>query len=220
MGYGGFTTGPPTRVPEDQRECKYSQYGRYGRAWHDGWRLMVSAPAASVVVIFSVGITTTVFIVVPHADLPTKLILGVAGITTGLLIGVGLVALWALTRWGSRYHWRSRYGPFSQDPTHYPTGVAGDHGLLSLTSRHWHTVRNLRCIVTDPTGQDWSTKAWDAHDSTTHLMAPGHGANFSYPSEFGAPWPAPGKYHARWEMDAEDRVQPVVLIREKWRVGA
>jgi hypothetical protein len=206
--------------PEGETECQYGQYGWPGRAVRDAPSLAMNKFAATFVVSAAVVVVTVAFIVVPEGDRATQIVFGLLGFTVGTAVGLALIALWGLTPWARRYHWRVHCGPLSQDPSHYGDhGFAPNHTGLWLKSRHWHTVTNLRCTVTDPLRQEWASPLWRPTDRPALLLKPGESAGgFSYPGEFGAPWPMPGKYRVRWEMDAEERTKPIVLARGSWTV--
>lgn len=220
---GSFFDG--VKPPAGEPECSFGRSGWLGRALRDAPRYVVSEFWAAVVLLLAVGVVTTVFLVVPPSSthgLVQRVAFAVTGVVLGVVIGVGLVGLAALTVWGRRRHWKAKTGGgFSQDPSHYGNhGFAPNHTGFWIGSEHWHTVRNLQCIVTDPLGQEWRSPSWTSRSGgvTAMVAAHGTGGGFSYPSDFGAPWPMPGDYLVRWEMDRERATKPLVIARGTWSV--
>ena len=219
-----FYSGGPHRVPYGQSECTFGRFGWWGRAVRDAPLRAVQGFWSEMFVAWvGVGVAAALAISLDHLGLLSRVLAGLIAFIPGVLSALVLLALWGVTPWGRRSHWAFReVGGYSQDPTHYPTGFASDHSGLWVESRHWHTVRNLRCIVTDPLGVERSAGPWEPpppHSGTTVVLDPGQtGGGFSYPSDFDAPWPFPGTYKVSWEMDAEDGTKPVIISRGKWRV--
>lgn len=132
------------------------------------------------------------------------------GVVVGFVAGLAFVAVFAFTRWGRGQHWRLLIRPLMVEPN--------DHSAISLKSRDWHTVINLRCTVTDPYGVSRASRPSDHTKDALVLLAPGGGATLAYPAAFDAPWPDPGTYRVTWESNVEGRGRPVVVGRMRWKV--
>ena len=201
-----YYTGPPISVPVDQYHCRYGIYGAWGRALRDAPRLLVSKWWAALIVAITTAITTVTAIRVPTRDgLLAKLVFATGGVCVGFVVGLGVIALWGLLPVARRAHWRTRATPFDSQPDLYG---------IWLQSRHWHTVTNLRCTVTDPAGMERDAP-WTYRGHATYLFPPSATSiGVSYPQDFPhAPPLAAGRYQVRWEMDVEHGAKPVTIAR-------
>lgn len=149
----------------------------------------------------------------------------VGGFVLGTLLGLGLVAVWGVTPWGRRRHWRAAI--FGRDHPELEGPLAeGVHSAFVLVSKHPHFVRRPRCVVTDPDGREYRTIT-TGEDADSEIpfegvtpggIGPGGIAN--YPTDFDdAPAPRPGRYTVRWEFNVENRRAPVVVARQRWKVA-
>jgi hypothetical protein len=201
MLYGGFSFGDPTYSGGD---CRYGPYGLLGRALRDAPRLAVSKFYASVVVALSIALVAgTVFLVSAEQSIFVRVVLIVAGVSGGIAVGLGLIGLWGLLPIARRAHW---WVVVSEET---PPG----HYNLDLKSRHFHTVANLRCVVTDPDGMERSEVV-----PGLRQFSGGSGIGWNYPNGFHAPAPRPGKYRVRWESDVEHGPVPVTIASGHWTV--
>ena len=110
------------------------------------------------------------------------------------------------TAW--KRHWRVRVEVNSGESRRF----------MSLASRHWHTVLNLTCVVTDPGRNRWRATWAPAVGGAQQLLKPGAtGGPLIYPGDFAAPPVAPGRYKVTWLTDVEHGDRPIVLARKRWR---
>ena len=87
-----------------------------------------------------------------------------------------------------------------------PVDTLGQTIGFTVESRHWHTVRNLRCEIACPDGD---RSVIPAALMPQGVLAPGHS---SLPIEL--PPHGPGRYKLPRMMDAEDRSQPLVIAKD------
>jgi hypothetical protein len=158
-------------------------------------------------------------------DLPiwANVLLAIGAATVGLFFGGFLIFLWNLRPSAWKRHWsiipqavhqgRGSVGPYSWKPA---------HTSFTLASRHFHRVGGLCCVVSDPQGREW-TAPWPTRE---HLMQPSEGLGCDYPPSFTlmadqtvpAPWPAPGHYKLRWEIEVPARKRRLRLAETDWVV--
>jgi hypothetical protein len=194
-------------VPEDEYDCKFGRLGWGGRALRDTPRFALR-PAFVPVLPLTTAVATEV---ATHALSGEPVLAVVIGAAVGVVVGLGVVAALAATIWGRRQHWRVVIGTLEDK--------SRDHTFISLKSREWHTIINLRCTVTDPYGVARTSRVPNHTKDLPVILSPGERITLCYPSGFNAPWPNPGIYRVAWEADVEGRRRPVVVRRKRWHVG-
>lgn len=203
-----------SKIPPGQPECEYGRWGTLGRAVRDAQLLTVSNFYGQLVVLISTVAMTAVFattITVHGAGL--KALVSVCGTLVGLAAGLLALTTYAFSFVGRRRHWVHQFHYFTMGGPYAGSG-------FSLESRHWHTYRELQCVISIP-------------GSRTPLVLPSDTAWMGYISVFGAhpaeflhSWsvssvvgdpPAPGTYRYVWRCKSADG-RKLVLARVRHRV--
>ena len=207
-----YSGGPAGRVPDGEEECRYGPSGVYGRALLDAPGLMVSKFSAAFTWLLTTGVTVAAFIVVPNGSTGTRAIFAVIGLVVGTFFAVLLVAAWGTTPWAQRHHWRTHCEPVRG-------GNPDDTFFIILTSRHWHRILNLRCILVGP---DHVTSVGTEHSSThDEFMRPAETrilacpANFSEIADPNGSAPH-GPYTIEWQTDVEDGTEPITIAKDRY----
>jgi hypothetical protein len=158
-------------------------------------------------------------------DLPTwgNVLIAIGAATAGLFSGGLLIFLWNLRPSSWKRHWRIVFQPIGQGPGSVgPYSWKKTHTSFTLASCHFHRVVGLRCVVTDPNGREW-TAPWPTRE---HLMEASEELGCDYPPSFTliadqtvpAPWPTPGRYEVRWEIEVPAGKRRMRLARTDWEV--
>jgi hypothetical protein len=206
----------PNRVPDSATECKYGRWGRVSRAALDVPELAIQ-PMGQLVVLVIVATTGAILVAQSDDTLLARVASALVGVAVGVVLAAALLFFWRLLPGAWKRHWRIKCGRFFDGKELSSTSHTG----LWLDSRHWHTVLNLRCTVTDPDGRKYESPVWtSAYYGRRVVLGPdgGSGGGFEYPNDFGAEWPRPGTYKVKWQMNGEGRARPITLARGRWRV--
>jgi hypothetical protein len=220
-------------LPRGEVNCRYSERGRWTRAAADVPELATGV--GGWIVGGLVLALPTAFVIVATSEQLAVRVLGAIAIAA-LGLGVGFLVLWLWgvvwpTAW--KRHWRIRVARVA-------AGMG--HSTITLYSKHYHRVTNLRCIVRAPSGEEWE-HWWSIRH---HILGPGEGTSaFVYPQAFDpqnrdpartprakgppAPWPEAlakvgtrpyqvGRYRIRWLCDSLRVSKPIILATRSWRV--
>jgi hypothetical protein len=223
--------GPKHTVPVGQRECRYGRWGKWGRAARDVAPLATGELRAVLLLIYAVSLATAVLTIPPDTPTWTRVVIVLGAVTAAVLFSALVLFIWPLRPGAYKRHWRIR---FDEDKI-------TKHVLLILESQHNHRVRNLRCVVRDPTGAEWPADWRDEYRH--HVLSPGETAILNYVNDFYShdasdpdwasqalpPWPGhlptpgsfqemTGRFRVRWETDVEHGERPITLARCTWRV--
>jgi hypothetical protein len=201
----------PGRVPESERNCRYGPWGEFGRAFRDSTHLAMSKFYAGAIWLVSTGLITAVVIVTNPTDSTfVQAVTVVVGLAVGTGVGLLLIGLVGLLPFARRQHWRVSCGPLDAEPVQMG---------IWLRSLHWHTFRNLRCVVTDPDGNR-RTDFWGP-EREQMVISPGARIAFQYPMHFdGAPPISSGRYKVQFLVDVEHGTKPITLAQGHWTTDA
>jgi hypothetical protein len=139
---------------------------------------------------------------------------GAPALVLGFLLGLILLWSWGLRPTAWRRHWRTSCSRFEGSNE-------SRSGLWLYGRQHWHTLAGVvRCTVQAPGGTSVSAERSPPFGRAAHITQPGDGVGFEFPNDFGARWPAPGKYKVRWEFQDASCSRSVILGRATWIVEA
>jgi len=122
----------------------------------------------------------------------------ILGGLVGMAVGVGIVALIQWLPWSRRFHWRPRHEVFT---------LGRSIGVF-VNSRHWHTVRNLRCEITAPNGEI-ETRA--ASGTPELAVGPGQNSTILMLPDYGT-----SEYRIKWLIDVPEGEKPVIIAGDRY----
>lgn len=209
-----LSVGPPNPDPR-VTWCRQGAPRSFSRFVLDAADLIVSKPLAAMCWA-SLSFVVTASVIVANGHDAVLLLVGKGALAAFVSFGVtiGAVAIFGLTPWERRLHWRTYCMPWTDgDP---------DTFQITLESKHFHTARNLRCLVVAPPTATTGTGWYSTRDHPFTLFSPGDTATLAFPQNFpdhGLPHagPAPhGGYVIEWQMEAENGIAPVTLIKTRY----
>lgn len=201
--YGRVQEAP---IPLDATLCRYGRFGGFGRAVHDGWLSIVKPPQV-VTGLIATGIFSVLFAaLIKHPTTVDRVLLVIPGALCAVAVVVGLGAIWALTPWGRKVHWRSVIHPFT----------AGGDGC-SLVGHHWHEITNMWCEVRSPDRNKTEYPIpWPARpQDDERIVIPPRMKCDSF-AIFG--FSTPGRYRFLWKVNPVGCNHTVTVAKGRFRI--
>ena len=203
LGSGGFPSG-------SSESCTFGPRGWPGRALRDAWGFMVNNTAVSFLWLLVAGLFATLFFVgqvTPREGDLGKSLSVLEGALVGTAVTVGIVAIYGLTPWARRRHWRNEFQTLDNGEV-----------VVGLRSGHAHSIRNPLLEILGPKGQ---REEVSLHPHLKdQLLTYGRGENLGmvhFTRDFEV---RNGRYRFRWVIDLEHSSRKIVIARASRRFSA
>lgn len=200
---GVFDAGPPAAFPAGVSVCIFGKWGWFGRFIRDACYLPLSNLVAFVLTFVTGVICGVLAFIVNHQGNFVRIYDSALATLVGFGIAIGAIAgFLAVTRRGKGNHWRSGFF----------VGRDGSEGI-TLTSHHWHEIRDLALYVVGPNDQHWTVEANPKYPTFAAKAGEPVGS-FRFSQVMGVS-PTPGRYRFEWSMDVSGRSSPLVLASDE-----